>query len=255
MKNLIIDKISSNTDFIPLFSGEEECAPSHSFGPYIRDYCLIHFCLSGKGTLYDKNGEHKVEAGQFFIIREGETTTYRADESRPWHYIWIATVGKRADELEDCPTVAHGNEDFFGRIKAAVDKNDTNPYIYCAFLYELLHIAGKRNSDEQNDKISSIRRYVKYNYMLDINVESLARIFGFERSYLYRIFKQRYGIGVKEYIIKVRMEKAKELLLAGNSVKQTSELVGYSDEFSFSKAFKKHTNMSPLLYKKEPDRA
>ena len=249
MKNLMIDKSGHEGDFIPLFSGEEICAPGHSFGPFVRDYYLIHFCISGKGTLYDKYGEHNIGAGQLFVIRESETTTYVADGNDPWHYLWIATLGSRADELEELPSVAECDPDLIDRLKKTVDKSETRPEIYCAYLYELYYLLSKKSEEDKNDKISSIRRYIKYNYMLDITVDSISRLFGFERSYLYRIFKRRYGLGVKEYIIKVRLDKAKELLRRGSSVSSTAELVGYSDEFAFSKAFKKYTNMSPLVYK------
>ena len=86
---------------------------------------------------------------------------------------------------------------------------------------------------------------------MKISVENISRTFGFERSYLYRLFKKRYGIGVKEYIIKLRMDKAVELLCQGNSVSSVSELVGYSDEFAFSKAFKGQLGVCPTAYKKE----
>ena len=85
---------------------------------------------------------------------------------------------------------------------------------------------------------------------MKINVEKISSMFGFERSYLYRLFKKEYGISVKEYIIKVRMDKAKELLKSGSTVADVAELVGYSDEFAFSKAFKKYLGISPLSFKK-----
>ncbi len=250
MKNIIIDKSGDGGDFVPLFSGEERCESGHLFGPYIRDYYLIHFCLSGKGTLTDKYGEHKIEGGQLFIIREGESTVYKADESAPWHYIWIATEGKRAEKLEELPSVASCDGDFIGRIRAAIDKDESRAEIYISFLFELLYKISKSDIKEKNDKLSAIRRYIKYNYMTEINVESISKLFGFERSYLYRIFKKRYGIGVKEYIIKVRMEKAEYLLKEGRSVGEVSLLVGYSDEFAFSKAFKKINGLCPLNFKK-----
>ncbi len=249
IKNIMIDKTYDSGDFVPLFSGEEVCSPSHSFGPFIRDYYIIHFCLSGKGRLTDKYGEHSIGQGELFIIREGESTIYTADSDDPWHYIWIAALGKRADELDSCPSVVKCEGDLFKRIKTVLDKNESRPEIYSAFLYEILYFAKERNTEHSSDRISEIKRYIKYNFMLKINVESIAELFGFERSYLYRIFKERYGIGVKEYLIKVRMEKARELLHCGHSVAGAAALTGYCDEFAFSKAYKKHFGISPVKTK------
>ena len=247
MKNIMIERTPNDSDFRPLFSGEEKCSPSHEFGPYIRDYCIIHFCLSGEGVLIDKYGEHKVSEGDFFVIREGEITTYRADSQNPWHYLWIATLGKRTEELNALPSVIRCSGELLGRIKRAVDENESNPNLYSSFLFEILYHTSKDKTKE--DKLSEAKRYIKYNYMMNISVESISALFGFERSYLYRLFKKRYGISVKQYIIDVRMDKAKELLKNGSTVAQAAELVGYSDEFAFSKAFKNHTDMSPLIYK------
>ena len=81
--------------------------------------------------------------------------------------------------------------------------------------------------------------------MNDISVEQISAIFGFERSHLYRIFKAKYGVGIKEHIIDVRMEAARDLLEEGYAVGVTAGAVGYKDEFNFSKAFKKYYGASP----------
>ena len=92
-RQYLIYKNEEQKDVIPLFAGEETCENGHSFGPYIREHYLLHFCLSGKGVLQDKSGEHAVKAGEFFIIRPGEVTLYTADEEEPWHYVWFAFRG------------------------------------------------------------------------------------------------------------------------------------------------------------------
>ena len=249
MKNIMIEKTPKTSDFSPLFSGEEKCVASHSFGPFVRDYYIIHFCLYGEGLLVDKYGEHKIREGELFIIRPGEITTYTADKNNPWHYLWIATLGQKCDELSKLPSVMRCDRELMSRIKTAIDENESNPNLYNSLLFELLYRTSRRET--KDDKLSEAHRYVKYNYMMKLTVEDISTLFGFERSYLYRLFKKRYGMSVKEYIIKVRMDKAKELLKEGNTVTQTAELVGYPDEFAFSKAFKNYLKMSPLVYKKQ----
>lgn len=81
--------------------------------------------------------------------------------------------------------------------------------------------------------------------MDNVSIAGLADEFGFERSYLYRIFKQRYGISPKEYLTRIRLEKAKWLLARGHSVAECAYMVGYSDAFSLSKAYKKYYGIAP----------
>lgn len=87
--------------------------------------------------------------------------------------------------------------------------------------------------------------------MDNLRVSSIAHSFGFERSYLYRIFKRRYGVGIKEYITDVRMEFAKKFLTEGYTVGECAHMVGYEDEFNFSKSFKQHYGISPSKLKRE----
>jgi AraC-like DNA-binding protein len=81
--------------------------------------------------------------------------------------------------------------------------------------------------------------------MKDISAGDIAKDFGFDRSHLYRIFKERYGTGIKAYITEVRMAHARGLLLLGHRVSDAAYMVGFHDEFNFSKAYKKHFGYAP----------
>ena len=118
--------------------------------------------------------------------------------------------------------------------------------IYISFIYELMHrLFLERSIARNGDKIEKLRQYIRYNYMENLRVSALAHSFGFERSYLYRIFKNRYGVGIKEYITEVRMEYAGKFLSDGYTVSESAHMVGYDDEFNFSKSFKRRFGVSP----------
>ncbi|MBO5286326.1 MAG: AraC family transcriptional regulator [Clostridia bacterium] len=237
------------TDYIPLFTGAQDCKPNHKFGPHIRDYYIIHFVVKGKGVLCDKNGSHNVVGGELFIIRPGEVTTYFADNDNPWYYMWIAFKGKNASIYDNAKSVYTCPDDLLKRIFDCINGDCLDAGMYSAILHELSYhlFAGAKTKDAN---VLKIKEYIDYNYMHDLKVESLSKIFGFERSYLFRIFKAEYGISLKEYIVKVRIERAKKFLLSGYSVVDTAFMVGYKDEFNFSRGFKKYVGVSPMGYKK-----
>ena len=247
MKEYVIADEDSFDDISPIFAGDEECLCGHKFGPAVREYYLIHFCLSGRGVLSDKYGEHEIEAGELFIIRPGEVTVYFADEVDPWHYIWIAFTGKRAKKFNTGRSVYQFPSEISKRLISLIDREDPFAERYISVIYDLMCelIFDDKDGAAEEDKLHKVRKYIKYNYMHPLRVEALAMGCGFERSYLYRIFKARYGVSVKDYITKTRMENAKKLLMAGYTVCETSRLVGYEDEFNFSKAFKKYHGTSP----------
>ena len=67
------------------------------------------------------------------------------------------------------------------------------------------------------------------------------------------MFRAEYGISVKEYITKIKLENAKRLLSAGFSVTKTAEMTGYADVFNFSKMYKKHFGESPSGRSRQKD--
>ena len=243
MIETILPKTKSK-DIIPLWVGEHKTPSGHSFGPHIRECVFVHICLSGKGVLYNERGAHSVGKGELFIIREGETTTYTADKAEPWHYVWISFIGERAKDFDEAPDVCQAPEGYAERLAALVRRGVRSPEIYIALVYELMHSVIPDDCDGA-DRLSDIRRYIKYNYMKDISAGGVARDFGFDRSHLYRIFKERYGKGIKEYITEVKMAHARGLLLLGHRVSDTAYMVGYHDEFNFSKAYKKYFGYAP----------
>lgn len=250
MENCVIDNNSSR--IIPLFVGHEACEPSHSFGPYVRDCYLVHFCIGGRGVLSNSYGTHEVREGNFFVIRPGEITTYTADSKSPWEYMWIAFRTEGVEYFTDGISVYETPSGIDEGLASMLKSENVCPEGCLAIIYELLYSVARGEEKDGGDyKIHRIKRYIKYNYMLPISVSSLARDFGFERSYLYRMFKKKYGIGVKEYISSVRLENAKKFLADGYSVKESAAMSGYDDVFNFSKAFKTVYGVSPSKAKSE----
>ena len=237
---------SEKADLRPLLVGHWACPSENSFGPHVRSYCLLHFVLSGKGVLYNDRGAHTVSGGEMFVIREGEVTTYVADKDDPWEYAWIGFSGSRAELFDNAPDVLETPADLDVKLSEYVKRDEKSTDIYLSILYEIIyHLFSSQGDEAQDERIRHVHRFIKYNYMSDISISSLASSFGFERSYLYRIFKQRYGLSPKEYLTQVRLEQGKWLLTRGHSVAESAYIVGYPDAFSFSKAYKNRYGTSP----------
>ena len=99
--------------------------------------------------------------------------------------------------------------------------------------------------------ILEVERFMKKNYASPITVEDMARKFNFNASYLTRIFKKQTGESPVKYLLRLRIDEAKKLLLEHPdlSVKQISTLVGYEDQHYFSRFFKELTGLSPSEYR------
>lgn len=238
-------------DIIPLFVGMERCLPTNTFGPRIRQYYLLHYCISGKGTFTKHaTGEtYSVSAGQLFTICPEEATTYAADPEEPWVYAWIAFSGSLAERFSTLAPVVNYPEDTFLKIAEAVKMNSVSAEYCASAIFEIMHHLFF-NAQQPADVTEQVRRHIKLSYMEDLSVEGMAQQYGLNRRYLSRIFKKRYGVSVKEFIVRERMYHACEFLSAGYSVSEAAFMSGYGDVFNFSKMFHKTFDISPSEYKK-----
>ncbi|MFC0211506.1 response regulator [Paenibacillus chartarius] len=83
----------------------------------------------------------------------------------------------------------------------------------------------------------------------ELGVESVAQHLYINSSYLRSVFKKEAGTTVGDYIVGVRLQKAKELIRTGQiKLADIAEMVGYNDPGYFSKSFKKHFGMTPSEY-------
>ncbi|MEA4890611.1 MAG: response regulator [Clostridiaceae bacterium] len=100
--------------------------------------------------------------------------------------------------------------------------------------------------------IQDIRLFLERNYAGDISVTELAQQHFLSRGYLMKLFKQKYGLGIYEYLQQVRMEKARVLLGDLNiKIQSVAGMVGYKDQNYFSKAFRHTFSLSPSEYRLE----
>ena len=110
----------------------------------------------------------------------------------------------------------------------------------------------KALKSSKNDKIiKACEKYVSEHYMEDIPLDSVAEMFCFNSSYFSSYFKKKIGMNFSDYLQKVRMEKAVELL-SGHALKvyEVAEKVGYQNVKYFNKVFKKEFGVSPDEYRR-----
>lgn len=134
-----------------------------------------------------------------------------------------------------------------------------------SLLIKLISLEFHENSDSQSikylffylyDKIIERKKlksieYINKYYNEDINVSQLAMLEHYNVNYYTEWFKKQTGMRPRDYIQKLRIEKAKELLLTTNyNISKISNQVGYDHSSSFCRIFKLLENMSPTEYRK-----
>ena len=102
--------------------------------------------------------------------------------------------------------------------------------------------------------IQNAIRFIQQNVCEHITVQDVAEHTGFSRSYFSTYFKKELGFSVNAFIMRCKMEEAKQLLkYTDKSVSVISSYLCFSSQSHFQTAFKKQYGVTPLQYRKDPD--
>ena len=272
MSNIFFN-IFPNENFIDLCMyqyGYEQCDSGHSFGPAARNHYLFHYIISGTGTLMADNAKgetrtYSIKSGQGFLIFPGQITTYYADNTLPWEYVWIEFDGLRVKEvltlteLSVNTPVYHPHskdlrEQMMNEMLYIVHHAKESPFHLIGHLYlflDYLTQSAKSTKLVQSSKMSDYYikeaiNYIEQNFQNDITIEDIAAVCGINRSYFGKIFRNSIGRSPQEFLMNYRMVKATELLkLTSLSIADIGSAVGYGNQLHFSRAFKTIYGVSP----------
>lgn len=102
------------------------------------------------------------------------------------------------------------------------------------------------------DNIQAAAHYMEQNYSRPITMQNVAAYVNFSENYLCSVFKQKYGMSPKQYLITYRIEMARHILKTHPelSVGEVAESCGFADPLYFTKVFHKRIGLTPTEYRK-----
>lgn len=111
----------------------------------------------------------------------------------------------------------------------------------------------KADAEKKNARAAPIvlaQRYIETHLLEDISLEVIADKVGLTPSYFSTLFKNTTSMKFMDYVIKLRMEEARRLLVTTRKpIAEIAEMVGYYDVRAFSKRFKKETGIIPSEFR------
>ena len=235
--------------------------PFETYSSIGRDDYFLAFVTNGELSIVIDGNTYIAKKGNFVIFPP--KYHYQFAGNPPTYYLSIHFTGSYADRfLTECgfnnlPCIIDSefSVEMHNKCKKLIDtflSNEPLAIQLCAsILQEIILYIAKIELDKVNTApLKASLKYMHSFYTNKIDIPYLAKIEKLSCSRYFTKFKNQMGKSPNEYIIELRLQLAKNMLDSTNmSIKKISEHVGYSDQYFFSRLFKKHLGVSPQKYR------
>ena len=232
------------------------------------DYHIVYVEKGTCNVLW--NGEwHQVGEGGILLYRphEPQRYFYGAEDYSISHYVHFSGTGCEAmlNRLGLCESgiLYIGKSESYEKVSSrlAVEfamKRQAYMDTCAAYLYRLLCIIARKYAlrkmsigKSSESRINEACQKIYENIKEPPSIATLAADACLSESRFVHLFKEVTGKCMTDFILTVRMERAKELLsMNAESVREIAERLGYTDQNYFSRVFKKCVGCSPIEFRK-----
>ncbi len=144
-------------------------------------------------------------------------------------------------------SIKYNREKLLGHINSLGSRKEASDRLLDKII-GIISVAGENGEDVQSGSVvSEMKKYIAQNYMqYNFGVAEVSEFFHYSKDHLNRIFKTEEGNTVSEYILKLKMEKAKQLILETNMpVIDVAKAVGYNSLSYFTSSYKRTFGRTP----------
>lgn len=209
----------------------------------------LSFCKQGQITYVQNGCEYVSNKESAVILPKGATYLIKGDASGAFSLINFECLDFLCDTITVIPT--RNVEELiadFERMKRLFGFESNRAQIFSIF-YGMLH---KLSADNLPRELLGAVRMIGSDYAdAALTNAKLAAACNISEVYFRKLFTKHFGISPKQYIIDVRMQRAKQLLAEGAwSAAAIAEQCGFSNPYHFCRLFKEHTGTTPAAYRK-----
>jgi len=249
--------------------------PAHHYfnwakGRVLDEYQLIYIS-KGEGIFESLNySQQQVKEGAIIILFPGEWHRFKPARQTGWDECWVGFKGDVIDNIisnqffaKENPVLDIGlHENIIELFYTIIDKTKEErtgyqPLVSGIVMHLLgeIHSLTKQQSYSAEDITASIIKKAgiifRTNIDNDISMEKVAEELNVSYAWFRKAFKNYTGIAPHQYLLQLRIEKAKMFLADHSiSIKEIALCLNFESAFYFSRLFKEKTGISPELYRK-----
>ncbi|TDF94065.1 AraC family transcriptional regulator [Paenibacillus piri] len=249
--------------------------------PHKHTFYEVFYVVEGEGFYMEGNVQHRLTSGTFVCCRPGVMHQIISDDGLFMLYIGFelkaplssAELNVKYLELENSAdkTVCHDSHETLTVLMwkallhqtALNTKNDKDEFIRSMAYQFLLSIpdnfkqhkslpAKKRTRRLGGKTLSQAMSYIQDNLSSNLSLIQVANYVHLSPRHLSRLFFEERGQSFSDYIRKVRIERAIQLLVTTNlPIKSIAEITGFKTIHYFTRIFSKEMKMTPTFFRKK----
>ena len=263
-------------DFFTVFHfGKTLSRPDYQFTHYQEPYHLFEYVINNVGYVEHDNQIERVTRGDFYYLNKNGKMHCYADKDEPYEKFFISIYGKLIDNLvsaffddHNCGVIHTGErsaqiERIFGDLCGLMSGLDTeqNRRLHAKRMQEVSVLIYRMLAESvgeecfmlpsQNLSTATLaRRWIDDTILERITLDMIADRLHVSVAHLIRIFREKYGITPKQYMLERKIAYSKMLLTdTPMSISEIAEKLNFSDATYFSSVFRRFAAMTPSQYR------
>lgn len=240
-----------------------------NFTPKVSSHLIseAYYCIEGEGNFLISNHNHRFKKGDFVLINPYVLHATSAAENERMRYFILGfrNVSFRpAEETNKAPLFYHLDQSriptYIQYLWQEVNLNRPQSKEVIQNLFSLLMIEISMSAIADNkptkkaekpELAASIANYLDKNFMKDISIDDLSKMFFFSKSTIIHTFSKTYGMGITSYLMERRLKEVKlHLRISNMPVNSIALDNGFSSIPYFYNYFVRNVGMTPSEYRK-----
>ncbi len=250
--------------------------------PHNTTSCLLYYFMQGSGNIKIEGKRYAVQTGDVVLLNPSELFCCTVDDDSFHERLVVHVDGEIASLLpfacDDLMAPFYEREKGVNnRLSAAIvsqcgldgklrelltllkdEQPRSKALAYCkmvevlGILREAMQTLSEQNVGEtscENAQIARVLVYLNHHFTENLTIESVAKEFFINKSYLSHLFREYVGMPLWTYVILRRLSRFNDLVADGTTVEQACRQVGFQNYSNFFRLYKKYMNMTPSEFK------